>query len=248
MIRSRTFIFTISFIVASFFWGRAQNLVPERDENNKVDSISYQEKYGVRLGVDLSKAVRSFLDDDYTGIEVLGDYRYNKNFYIAAELGTEKKAFNLPYLMGKTKGSYLKAGVNYNTYDNWLGMQNELYVGGRVAFSTFSQNLEKYTIYTTDDYFDPDIRNINEDFSGLSASWLELQLGIKTQVLNNLYLSVHVELKRMFSQKEPDNFGNLYIPGFNRVYTDSSFGVGWGYSISYMIPLYTKKLSQKFIE
>lgn len=248
MNRLRTCIFTISILIATFFCGKAQNLVPERDENNKIDSISYQEKYGVRLGVDVSKAVLSFLDEDYSGIEIMGDYRYNKPFYIAAELGTEKKTNADPYLTNHSKGSYLKAGINYNTYDNWLGMQNELYVGGRIGFSSFSQTLEDYTIYTTDNFFSPDKRNVKQKFSGLSASWLELQLGIKTQVLNNLYLGLHIELKRLISQKEPDNYTNVYIPGFHRVYTDSSFGAGWGYSITYMIPLYTKKRSQKFIE
>ncbi|MFO7719393.1 MAG: DUF6048 family protein, partial [Gillisia sp.] len=47
-------------------------------------------------------------------------------------------------------------------------------------------------------------------------------------------------VKRMVTQSTPSNFDNLTIPGFNRTYDDSSFGVGYGYTISYLIPLYKK--------
>ncbi len=35
-------------------------------------------------------------------------------------------------------------------------------------------------------------------------------------------------------------FDNLYIPGFNRTYDFSEFGAGFGYGISYLIPIYKK--------
>jgi len=49
-----------------------------------------------------------------------------------------------------------------------------------------------------------------------------------------------VQLKRTLSEKEPDNFANLYIPGFNRTYDYSEFGVGYGYTLSYLIPIFKK--------
>ena len=51
------------------------------------DSITYKERYGLTLGVDLSKLGRSFLDDDYEGLEIFGDYRLTEDLYIAAEIG-----------------------------------------------------------------------------------------------------------------------------------------------------------------
>ncbi|WP_372920085.1 DUF6048 family protein, partial [Salegentibacter sp.] len=59
-------------------------------------------------------------------------------------------------------------------------------------------------------------------------------------ILNNLYLTANVQLKRRLFQKTPNNFDNLTIPGFNRTYDDSNFGVGYGYGISYLIPIYKK--------
>ncbi|MGS0524471.1 DUF6048 family protein [Zobellia nedashkovskayae] len=32
-----------------------------------------------------------FFDEDYTGLEFVGDYRLSQNLYLAAELGNEKK-------------------------------------------------------------------------------------------------------------------------------------------------------------
>ena len=55
------------------------------------DSISKETKYGIRIGADLAKPIRSLLEDDYSGFEIMGDFRITKKFYIAAEIGMRKK-------------------------------------------------------------------------------------------------------------------------------------------------------------
>lgn len=202
------------------------------------DTLQAKEKYGVRLGIDISKPLRSLLDDDYKGLEINGDYRIYENYYLAAELGNEEKFTSLENITAETKGSYIKIGANYNAYKNWEGMQNEIYVGLRYGFATFSSELQEYSIFNRDDYFEPDVRTEPQEFNNLTAGWLELQLGIKVEVLQNLYLGAHVQLKRRVNDNAPSFYENLYIPGFNRTYTDSSIGAGYGYSISYLIPLY----------
>ena len=202
------------------------------------DTLQAKEKYGVRLGIDISKPLRSLLDDDYKGFEINGDYRIYENYYLAAELGNEEKFTSLENITAETKGSYIKIGANYNAYKNWEGMQNEIYVGLRYGFATFSSELQEYSIFNRDDYFEPDVRTEPQEFNNLTAGWLELQLGIKVEVLQNLYLGAHVQLKRRVNDNAPSFYENLYIPGFNRTYTDSSIGAGYGYSISYLIPLY----------
>jgi len=54
-------------------------------------------------------------------------------------------------------------------------------------------------------------------------------------------MGVNLQLKRLMSEERPENFDNLFIPGFNKVLDDNSIGVGLGYSIMYQIPLYTKR-------
>lgn len=232
------YIFTISLILGMPFTTVAQ----EKAENNpQSDSIIYKERYGLRLGLDLSKPIRSFIDNKYNGFEIKGDYRLTKRFFPAAELGHESYISSENNFEAKSTGSYAKIGVNYNTYKNWIGMQNEIYAGLRYGFSSFSEKLNGFIINDRDHYFPSDIRLIDEEFKNLSAHWIEFQIGIKTEVLNNLYLGIHAELKRIVSEKDPDNFSNLWIPGYNRNYNHSAFGIGWGYSISYLIPI-TKKV------
>ena len=45
----------------------------------------------LRVGVDLYKLTRGLYDKDYKGIELVGDYRLTKKYYLAAELGNENK-------------------------------------------------------------------------------------------------------------------------------------------------------------
>ena len=49
------------------------------------------QKYGLRAGLELSKLLRTSLDDDYTGLELVGDYRLSEKLFLAAELGSENK-------------------------------------------------------------------------------------------------------------------------------------------------------------
>ncbi|AVR47516.1 hypothetical protein C7S20_16540 [Christiangramia fulva] len=204
------------------------------------DSLQYKDKYGLRVGIDISKALRTFLEDGYSGLELVGDYRVSEKFYAAAELGNEKLTFEGDNIGTTANGSYIKIGADYNAYDNWQDMQNIIFVGLRYGFSTFSQTLDWYRVYSSSAYYGPDVRMVNNEVSGLNASWIEMMIGIKVELFNNLFLSANVQLKRRIAQKTPDNFDNLAIPGFGRTYDESMFGAGYGYTISYLIPLYKK--------
>ena len=74
------------------------------------DSISFKNKFGIRVGTDLSKILNSAFNEDYEGIEINADFRILKNIYISSEVGTEKKITTNDYLNTESKGNYLKAG------------------------------------------------------------------------------------------------------------------------------------------
>ena len=205
------------------------------------DSISIKNKFGLRAGVDLSKLLNSAFNDDYEGFEVNADLRILKNIYISAEIGTEKKIISNDYLNTEAKGNYLKAGGDYNMYTNWLGMDNLIYSGFRIGFSNFSQTINSYTIYDVNNqpwgqatYHNPIVSD------NLNALWMEFIVGIKTQILNNLFLGFNIQLKNLISDKTKNNIDNIYIPGFNRTYDSSSLGSGFSYSISYLVPIIKK--------
>lgn len=213
----------------------------EQGNNQEVqDSVIYKEKYGLRLGGDLFKLVRTAIDDDYTGFEVNGDYRISKRLYIAGELGFEERTTTTDFLSSIANGSYFKAGVDYNMYQNWFGLENMIYAGFRGSFGSFKQTINNYTIYNTNQTYPQTVINTSREESGLSAIWSELIIGIKAQTLNNLYVGMNVQFKVAITETEPTNFENIFIPGFGRTYDSGRFGITFGYNISYLIPLYKK--------
>lgn len=209
-----------------------------------IDSVVYLESYGLRVGVDLSRPTITFFEPEYTGFELVGDYRISQNLYLAAELGNEKRDRQEDLYNFTTSGSYIKLGIDFNTYGNWYGEQNLIYIGGRVAYSTFSQTLNNFQIYDSNRYWNPDGFPLGStearEFNGLSATWLEFVLGIKAELIANIYLGGSVRLGAYITNDEPENFRNLFIPGFNKVTDGARFGIGYNVTLSYLVPLYKK--------
>lgn len=203
------------------------------------DTIKQKESYGLRIGADISKPIISFIDSDKKGLELTGDIRFLRNYYAAFEFGYEDVISTEDYMTFTTKGSFIKIGVNYNAYQNWAGMTNEIFFGGRYGFSFLSQTLNNYTPNMYGTYFEGELLEPNTEFKDLSAHWLEFVFGMKVETFKNLYLGTQVSIKKMISTKEPENFKNLYVPGFNRVFLND-MGVGFNYSISYLIPIVKK--------
>jgi len=204
------------------------------------DSIKSIQNYGIRIGIDLSKPIATIFDSQNKGIEIVSDIRILNNYYIATEIGTTTKTTNEDFINFTTKGSYIKAGFNYNAYKNWVGMRNEIYVGIRYGLSFFNQTLNSYTPNVNGTYFIAEPIEPNTKFDGLTAQWYELVFGMKVETFKNLYLGTSVSFNKMLSTKEPENFKNLYVPGFNRVFLNNS-GVSFNYTLSYLIPIIKKK-------
>ncbi len=203
------------------------------------DTLTYKSPYGLRIGIDISKPILGMIDSNSSGIEFVADYRISKNLYIAAELGNQKERTVEDYTTSTAKGNFIKIGLNYNAYQNWLDMNNEIYVGMRYGTSIFDQTLDSYRINTGSDYFVSNTTTTPISSTDLDAHWTEFVLGIKVETFKNLYLGFSFNYKIMLSLKHPQNFKTLYVPGFNRVF-DTETGFGFNYTISYTIPFVNK--------
>ncbi|WP_025740169.1 DUF6048 family protein [Aquimarina pacifica] len=247
----RIYLFFISILFTGYFYGQEPTsistdsipVVPNEKEQreNPLDTLPPGEKYGLRIGADISKLIRTYTDDNYEGIEIVGDYRISQKFYIAAEMGNESLIRDEENINVRSMGNYARVGIDYNLYDNWYGMQNMIVVGLRYGFSIFDQTLNDYTIYSTSNYFDTNQITEASRYEDLTASWIGLVIGLKAEILHNVYLSGNISLRSLVSEDTPGNFENLHIPGFGRTNDYSSIGVGYGYSINYFFPLYKKK-------
>ncbi|MBQ4915770.1 hypothetical protein J8L85_15045 [Maribacter sp. MMG018] len=248
MLRYFTSIFIFLSVISSIAQSKPIDTKPK-------DTVVYKQAYGIRAGIDLSRPIISALDDNYKGFEIVADYRLTQKLYIAAELGTEDKTKQEDLYNFTTTGSYIKVGIDNNTYANWYGEQNSIHMGGRLAFSSFSQTLNNYQYYDSNRYWNPDSfsdgSNVAEEFSGRTAVWVEAVFGTKVELFANIFMGASIRLGFLVSNSDggDDRFPNLWIPGFNKVTDGSNFGVGYNYSISYFLPLYKKnKKTEKKIE
>jgi hypothetical protein len=223
------------------FFGVLVNAQNDSIAASTDDASKIKLKYGLRVGGDIGKLIRTSFDDDYSGFEIMADYRLKEKLYIAGEIGIEEKQTINDYLNITTKGSYIKGGIDINLYQNWLDMDNMIYTGFRVGASTFSHDLNSFSVYSTNQYWTPQLASdTKQEFYGLTAFWAEIMLGLKAEILNNLYLGFNVQLKFSATQTVPNNFENVYIPGFGKTYDSSRIGTGYSYFLAYRIPLYKK--------
>ena len=209
-----------------------------QNDTIKKDTVVIKKIYGLRVGLDLSNPLRSILNKDRKAMEITADFRVKPNLYIVSEIGFLDQFTNEVKYDFQTKGSYFKLGINYNVYKNWLDMDNEIYVGMRYGYSNFSQSVSNIII-NTENSLPPFEQPQTINYDNLNAGWLEFIIGIKAEVYKNIYLGFQFSGNKLLSQKKPENFQNLYVPGFNRVFLNKT-GFGFNYTVSYRFPLFKK--------
>ena len=201
------------------------------------------ERYSLRLGIDLSKPIRSIVEDNYRGLELTADYRLTNKLFLAAEVGMEEKQVASESLDFQTLGEYLKLGFDINLFKNWQGMENQLLTGFRLGTSSHKHRLHGYAVRQLNHFWQEELyKSLDNpvEYNDLNAFWLEIMLGVKAELLSNLYMGISVRMNYLINDKEVDNFNNLYIPGFHRVSDVSPWGAGLNYTIMYQFPLFRK--------
>ena len=236
-------------IISGFF---PSYLLWSQDKQEVKDSISVQKSerkrpISLRAGIDLYRSVRGQVDDDFSGLELVGDLNLTDNLYVALELGTEERTIQSEQLNFDAKGTYYKLGIDYNMYENWKGMDNQVYIGFRFATSNHEFNVNNYLLFATDHFFDDALTESGYSTGlrpDLSASWAEFLAGIKVRLIQNLYVGFSLRLNVLINETVPEEFANLYIPGFNKVTDENSFGIGFNYTLTYSLPFRFGKKSK----
>ena len=223
------------------------NMLIGQTESNSNDTLIKKDKLlkinKIRLGFDLLKPVLSSSEGDNLNYEIVGDLQLTENIYLAGEYGLVDKVIEDENINFNSTGSFLRIGFDYNMFENWIGMDNSIYIGLRYGTSNFSSKILDYNVRNKDSYFSNLVTNEFQtiEYSNLSGNWIELLLGIKVETFKNVYLGLSLRLNKLLSDKKPDNFGNLFIPGFNKVTDENTFGSGFNYTLTYSIPLKKRK-------
>ena len=240
MKKRQTYLFIISLIIPS-------SMVFSQAESELNDSLTIKDKIlninKIRLGFDVFKPIKSSSDGDNLNYEIVGDLQITENLYLAAEYGLTDRLIDDENINFNSNGSFLRFGFDYNMFKNWVGMDNSIFLGLRYGTSNFSNKIESYNVRNSDAYFSNFVDNNYQtiDHSNLTGNWLEIVAGVKVETFNNVYLGFSLRLNKLLSTQKPENFDNLYIPGFNKVTDDNTFGSGFNYTLTYSIPLRKKK-------
>ena len=240
MKKKQIYLFIISICLST-------NMLIGQTESNSNDILIKKEKLlninKIRLGFDLLKPILSSSEGDNLNYEIVGDLQLTENIYLAGEYGLVDKVIEDENINFNSTGSFLRIGFDYNMFENWIGMDNSIYVGLRYGTSSFSSKILDYNVRNKDSYFSNLVTNEFQtiEYSNLSGNWIEILLGIKVETFKNVYLGLSLRLNKLLSDKKPDNFGNLFIPGFNKVTDENTFGSGFNYTLTYSIPLKKRK-------
>lgn len=228
-------LFTISLLWSLFAFSQ--------EEGGKAEEKKFPRTYALRVGLDMIKPARTQFEDGYQGLEIVGDLKLSKRLFVAAEVGSEKRTQQSEQINFTTKGSYIKAGVDYNFFNNWKGMNNSLFIGFRLARSLHTHTVNNYTLYALSQYIPVPTSEgyLTGEREQLSTGWFELLFGTKVQLLPNFYAGLSLRMHGLLSNKQPQDFGNLYAPGFNRITDDNKFGGSFNYTLTYAFPFRFKK-------
>ena len=240
MKKLQTYLFIISLIIpsATVFSQTENELNDSLTINNKMLNINK-----IRIGIDVYKPIKSSSEGDNLNYEIVGDLQITKNLYLAAEYGLIDRLIEDENINFISDGNFLRFGFDYNMFNNWVVMDNAIFLGLRYGSSNFSSKIESYNIRNSDAYFSNIVENNYEaiNHSNLNGSWLEIVTGVKVETFNNVYLGFSLRLNKLLSTKKPENFDNLFIPGFNKVTDDNTWGSGFNYTLTFSIPLKKRK-------
>ena len=245
MKRKQIYIFIFSLFTINF-------IVGQEIENKKSDSTIVKKKLinidKLSIGIDLYNPIYSSINDDDLSYELITSLRILEDFSIASEIGSLDRYIEDENINFTSTGEYIKFGFDYNLFNNWTGMDNSIYLGMRFATSSFNNKIDSYNLRNPDSYWSNNVTSNYEtiNHSDQNANWIELLVGIKVETIKNIYLGISLRLNRLLSNTSPNNFNNLYIPGFNKVTDDNSWGSGFNYTLTYSLPLkFNKKTTIK---
>ncbi len=191
--------------------------------------------FGPRFGIDLARYIYWFTEPKIVGMEFSVDFEVYKNIYPVLELGYANTSASEELFDYASSGSYARAGLDYNLLAiKDRSVHNIMTVGFRYGLSLFTHSSEN--VFIPIDYWGDYISDPYEN--SLQAHWLEAVLGIKIELIPNLYLGWLLRYKFLINQDMDPVMIPALVPGFGNGANRST--LGFSYSVFYMIPLIKK--------
>ena len=188
---------------------------------------------GLMVGVDVSGLASKAFGSDAFSSEISIHANLKNRFFPVVEIGygktdTTGEETNIHY---QTSAPFFRVGMDYNVFYKKPHLPGYFTVGLRYGFSSFTYDMQSPALVDPN-WGHTSIPVTYNDVKS-NAGWLELVLGMKTQVYKDFYMGFTVRYRARQSMKKHENTEPYYIPGYGRGKT-SNFGIT--YSLSYRLP------------
>ena len=187
----------------------------------------------VRVGYDLSRIGLPYVGKiGSKGWELSVDGEIKYNWFPIVEVGGQSVKNNTDTLQYEMSGSYVRIGLDYNILKYKHRLDRDIFfVGCRIAQAKFSHEAPCVIINS----ITYGVLEIPVASADINALWAEAVVGVKGELLRNLFMGVTVRAKAMLKHTEYEQLTPYIVPGFGKGF--NKFNAGITYSLMYSIPL-----------
>lgn len=188
---------------------------------------------GAYIGVDVFGLGSKVLGGDYTCTEISGEVNLKNRYFPVIEMGygsieTTNEETDIYF---KSSAPYVRIGMNYNIFYKKPYLPGHFIVGLRYGFSAFSYDIKAPSM-TDPVWGKPTIPFAYEGVKS-NAGWLELVIGLRTNVYKNFYMGFSARYRSRMNVKKAENSEPYYIPGFGK---NTGTNIGITYNLIYKLP------------
>lgn len=197
------------FIMVSYSNARAKNIF-ELQNDSTSDTLQKPFKY-VRIGIDLSKVIRSQVQKGVNVYEFQIDANLFKATSVVGEFGFGNSDVENKFLKYNSQNTFVRIGVDkYFFSKEFTGDMDNAFVGLRYALSKVSRSDAIWTIY------DPVWGNTQSSVPSAAfvAHWIELTGGMRLEIIKNVFAGWNVRVKTFMNPKKFELLPPAYLAGF----------------------------------
>ncbi|GAF03413.1 DUF6048 family protein [Saccharicrinis fermentans] len=203
----------------------------------KKEKIPYPDKKrGTELGIDISRFLLPVFDEDRFALEAHIRTNIGKRTFFAGALGSETVSFDDKSYTYESTGFFARAGIDYDIFVvEDAGNNDNILIGLRYGYAL--QEHESGSITIEDGYWG-DYHSSVSPYT-FSTHWVEAIFGLRSEVLNNFYMSWMIHLKLKISSGNSELLEPYAVPGYGN--GSNAFNLGFSYVVGYQIPWGNKK-------
>jgi hypothetical protein len=224
--RTLSFTFVLC-LIAAISYGQSEpqkKIKPKRTDN-------FIRMKGIRAGMDVTRPFQDlWTKGNRYGSEFSADMELRPNLFPTFESGYDILKIKTDYMDYTGKGSYSRIGIDYNFLQAEHKKDKDiLYVGLRYGFTLARQQVNSYMI---DSYWGANSGRFgNQNYF---AHWGEFLVGLKGEILHNIYLGWTIRGKTQMHHKDLGLPPVYFIPGYGQA--EKKFTLDFTYSVYYNIP------------